>query len=170
MPCCATGACGRIGWRTPPADGQDGPRLAAVHQARNESDGRPRFRGRAVLSCLPDAGLWTEMWKTPIRIPKNRPKSPNPGLTQNMDAIASVRWRSLRASLAPGECTSGRAYAPAVGNVLPSSVTRNHGKSAPARVNPQRRPGCWQPDSHGRWRSLRIGSAARPAPLAASRG
>ena len=53
---------------------------------------------------------------------------------------------------------------------IPPSVTRNHGKSAPARVNPQRRPGCWQPDSHGRWRSLRIGAAARPAPLAASRG
>ena len=43
------------------------------------------------------------------------------------------------------------------------------GKSAPARVKARRRPGCWQPDSHGRSRSLRIGAAARPAPLAASR-
>ena len=53
-------------------------------------------------------------------------------------------------------------------SVLSLSVISNCGKSAPARVKARRRPGCWQPDSHGRWRSLRIGAAVRPAPLAAS--
>ena len=103
------------------------------------------------------------------RSPLQLPVADAPGNSAAI-AIASVRWRSLRAPLAPGDRTNGRAFAQASGLFFLLAVSLNHGKSASARVKARRRPGCWQPDSHGRWRSLRIGAAARPAPLAGSRG
>ena len=104
--------------------------------------------------------------------PRSPLQLPVAGAPGNSAAIASasVRWRSLRAPLAPGDRTSGRAFTQASGIFFLLAVTSNHGKSAAARVNPRRRPCCWQPDSHGRWRSLRIGAAARPAPARRLKG
>ena len=131
---------------------------------------RPPRRGpsRAIIACVrprpvPLPGICRQARPRSAR--PSRPRFPRPPLPDRPCERFRDFWRGSRRFRA----NRLRAWhVRKACNGLSGIV--NHGGSATPRVNPRRRPCCWQPDSHGRWRSLRIEAAALPEPLAGSRG